>query len=190
MGSGDDSSYFNTNMNNHVQPFKHHTDTVQIVKFSKDGKLFATGAMDDTLCIYDSQTLQLKHQINGCNEEIRSIDWHFKGRVVLTGGADGSIWIHNANNAQFMATFQGHQKPITSAVFSKDGKKIVSASEDGVVRVWDPLSSKCIHKIQGYNFHQQSIDCLAQHHSQPIVVTGGMDYFGCLSNIATGKVLG
>jgi hypothetical protein len=40
----------------------------------------------------------LKQEINGCSEEVRAIDWHFKGWVVLSGGGDGSIWIHNANN--------------------------------------------------------------------------------------------
>lgn len=71
--------------------------------------MFATGAMEDTLCIYDAATGELKQKIHGCTEEIRSIDWHNKGKsVVLSGGADGSVWLHNGLTGQFMGTFHGH----------------------------------------------------------------------------------
>lgn len=87
-----------------------------MVKLSRDGKLLATGAMEDTLCVYDAASGELKQKIYGCSEEIRAIDWHHKGKsVLLSGGADGSVWLHNALTGQFMATFQGHQKAITCA---------------------------------------------------------------------------
>lgn len=58
LGSGDDSSYLVTE--DKVLQQKTHKDTVQIVRLSKDGKLLATGAMEETLCIYDAGSGQLK----------------------------------------------------------------------------------------------------------------------------------
>lgn len=54
MGSGNDKLYFKHN-DKEVE-LADHTDTVQVCKFSKDGSLFASGAMEDTLCIYDTMT--------------------------------------------------------------------------------------------------------------------------------------
>lgn len=75
-------------------------------------------------------------------------------------------------------------------MFSNDGKKIISTDSNGELRVWDPLQQKCIHKVNGYNFHESSIESLDQHNTKPIVLTAGIDSFCCLSNIQTGKVLG
>ena len=47
-----------------------HKDTIEHIKFNHDGKLLATGAMDNTVIIWDVATGKRKHVLEGPSQEI------------------------------------------------------------------------------------------------------------------------
>ena len=83
--------------------YKHlagHTETVEFIKFNHDGKLLATGGMNNQIRIWNVENdLELKYTLeDGPSEDLNFLEWHPKGNVLITGGKDKMIWMFNGQN--------------------------------------------------------------------------------------------
>lgn len=102
-----------------VKELPGHTETVEFLKFNHDGKLLATGGMNNQIRIWNVDTMDLKCSLeDGPNEDLNFLEWHPKGNVLITGGKDYLVWMFNGANGQFMNCLQGHQGEVYSAQFS------------------------------------------------------------------------
>lgn len=80
--------------------YKHlpgHTETVEFIKFNYDGKLLATGGMNNQIRIWNVENdLELKYTLeDGPSDDLNFLEWHPKGNVLITGGKDKMIWMFN-----------------------------------------------------------------------------------------------
>lgn len=74
-----------------------HTETVEFVKFNHDGKLLATGGMNNLIRIFNAED-DFSHKCtleDGPNEDMNFLEWHPKGNVLIMGGKDKMIWMFN-----------------------------------------------------------------------------------------------
>lgn len=124
-----------------------HTETVEFTKFNFDGKLLATGGMNNPVRIWNSEkNFELQATLEGPSDDMNFVEWHPKGNVILLGGKDMMIWMFNAQNGQYVNSFSGHQKEVLLAKFSMNdgGKHIISASADATIKVWSPMKATCL----------------------------------------------
>ncbi len=94
-----------------------HTETVEFLKFNHDGRLLATGGMNNQIRIFNTDDdFALKCTLeDGPSEDMNFLEWHPKGNVLIMGGKDKLIWMFNGQNGQFINCLQGHTSEVTAA---------------------------------------------------------------------------
>jgi len=172
-----------------------HTDTVNLVAFSKDGAYLATGSLDATVRVWNAGdgTYDLVNHLQGPAEDILWLTWHPKGNILLAGSADCTCWMWSVPKGKEMQCFAGHAGAVLCGGFTPDGKLVVTGSEDCAVRVWNPKTgaSKLTLKDKqgGMDFHSAPITCMDLAADSKNMLTGSADHSVILSNIVSGKML-
>jgi WD40 repeat protein len=110
------------------------------VVFSPDGSRVASGSGDNTVRVWDVQTGQCQHTLEGHSARVTSAVFSPDGSRVASGSWDHTVRAWDVQTGQCQHTLEGHSGGVTSAVFSPDGSRVASGSRDNTVRVWDVTS--------------------------------------------------
>jgi RNA polymerase sigma factor (sigma-70 family) len=128
--------------------FVGHTDRINCLDFSPDGRLAVSGSFDKTVRIWDVAT-QRELQKLPHGELLEHVMFHPDGQRVLSACADNVLYLWAAAAAHEIHRFEGHTAPIMSFDVSRDGRYALTGSRDGTVRRWrlpDP-ESQASHQI-------------------------------------------
>lgn len=123
-----------------------------ILKFSPDGKSFASGRIDSSIKIYDTETGQMIRILVGHSRWVYGLDYSKDGMLLASGSADKTIKIWDVSSGLVLQTLKGHKNEVSRVAFSPDGKTLVSAGGwDNTIKVWDVISGQEIRTINGHN---------------------------------------
>jgi len=133
--------------------YGNHTDTVNAVAWSPDGKFIASGSNDMTVHVWTPQDGNDVVIYNRHTAPIRTVAWTpavMGGQIIASAGIDKTvqIWDMTSDLMQPFVNFQLHTDTVNAVAWSPDGKYIASASADMTVQVWpgdsgnDPLIYK------------------------------------------------
>lgn len=127
----------------HERSVRGHTDHVNSVALSPDGRLLLTGSHDRTARLWDitdpRRPLELA-VLRGHTATVNSVVFRPDGAVVATAGWDGiaKLWdIGDPRRPVELATLGGHTGEINAVAFSADGRTAATASTDRTTRIWD-----------------------------------------------------
>lgn len=126
--------------------------------FSNDGKLIATGGMNNKLVIWDAESGEMKMEIKGLKDIPISIVFSPDGRKLYSGGKDNKITIWDLNDGLKVAEMKGHKGTVRSIAISPDGAKLVSASDDEKVMVWNLKSFEMIAEVKAHKGEAKAVD--------------------------------
>jgi WD40 repeat protein len=111
-----------------------HTDTINSVTFTRDGKRLASGSDDMSIRIWDA--------FNGT--EIQKLDGHFGAvtevaldptqQQLVSGSGDMTIKIWDLVSGTEIATLAGHSSGINAVALSSNGKLLASGA-NGIIRL-------------------------------------------------------
>ena len=117
-----------------------HTQPVQSVAFSPDGKTIASGSRDMTIKLWDVATGKERATLMGhSNYVVFSPD---SKSLASFGGSDMTVKLWDVSTGKERATFRGHTRPLYGLAFSPDGKTIASGSFDNTVKLWDMATAR------------------------------------------------
>jgi WD40 repeat protein/tRNA A-37 threonylcarbamoyl transferase component Bud32 len=116
-----------------------HTQTVDDVLFSPDGRYLLTTSDDATIRLWD-----MKHGgsriLTGHTDEVWRLTFSPDGRTFATASKDRTTRIWNLETGESRA-FAGYPGPVDSVAFTPDGQHLaVTNRGDSLVRIWNVAS--------------------------------------------------
>jgi WD40 repeat protein len=130
-----------------------HSNSVESVAFSQNGKRIVSGSYDQTVRIWNVETGEEERKLKGHSDSVISVAFSQDGKRIVSGSGDETVRIWNVETEEEERKLEGHSDSVISVAFSQDGKRIVSGSGDETVRIWNVETGE--EKTLGL----QSTDC-------------------------------
>ncbi len=145
------------------EPFKGHSEAIDSLTFSPDGKLLASGscaAHESSLCsegeilLWDVENHSpFGEPIRGHTSWVGDVAFSPDGRMLASGSGDGTILLREVQQGQFtepILSFGSASEIITSLEFSPDGKILVSGGTDDRLKLWDISNGQPVREFIGH----------------------------------------
>ncbi|MDX3539728.1 hypothetical protein PV721_36490 [Streptomyces sp. MB09-01] len=159
-----------------------HTDTVNSVAFSPDGRTLATGSADGTARLWDTATGTPRATLRGHPDEVASVAFSPDGRTLATASADGArLWDTATGKAR--ATLHASTGGVFSLAFSPDSSTLATAGGDGITQLWNTASRAVRTTLTG---NGSTVFSVAFSPDSSTVATAGADHTGQLWDAETG----
>ena len=117
---------------------KGHTDVINGLVFSRDGRWLASASSDHTVRLYEHATGRTVRIFKGHQDRVKALALSPDGKWLATGSADktGRVW--SVATGQAIVELRGHNDSVISVAWSPDGRTIATGSVDGTIRLWTP----------------------------------------------------
>lgn len=124
-----------------------HTDAVNSVELSPDGKMLASGSNDKTVIIWDLATGKALKVLKGHVWKVTSVSWSSDGQNLVSTGNEGETIVWDVNSGQLLATIKKPGYNARSAAFNNDCGMIAIATMMAVTDFGPVLFSTPLKKL-------------------------------------------
>jgi WD40 repeat protein len=104
-----------------------HSGPVNLVAFSSDGKLLASGSTDSTVKIWDVATGQLITTLSGYGGKITGLAFNPKNNNLFSVSAYGPVKVYDVAKQQQLTSIANSIRYSNTLAFSSDGNTLVTA---------------------------------------------------------------
>jgi WD40 repeat protein len=165
--------------------FEGHSEWVNSVSLSADGKYALSGSRDHTLKLWEVSTGQCLRIIKGHSKSFTSASLSADGKYAISGAYDGALKLWEVSTGQCLRTFEGHSDNVYSVSLSADGNFAISGSElDKTMKLWEISTGQCLRTW--HNFSENSV-CLSA--DGRYALSGGWDKTLKVWEVSTGQCL-
>ncbi|HEY7115101.1 MAG TPA: c-type cytochrome domain-containing protein [Tepidisphaeraceae bacterium] len=131
---------YNTSDGSLEQTIKKHTDWVQAVAYSPDGRFLASGDRAGGLWVWEAKTARELYNCTGHKEAVTAACFRGDSNILASASQDGTIKLWNMTDGSLAKTINAHPGGVLGIAFAHDGR-LVSCGRDGQVKVWGPDGS-------------------------------------------------
>jgi WD40 repeat protein/tetratricopeptide (TPR) repeat protein len=154
------------------------------VKFSLDGKLFATCGLKADVRVWDSATGQVVAVIAEPN--VGEVEFSNDGRLIATASREKSARVWDSLTGRARSDPLPHTDWVFAMDFSDDGKRLLTASRDYSARIWDWKAKELTGPAME---HDDEVFDVRFHTDNRWVLTSSRDGSLRLWEAKTGKIL-
>nr|WP_306266109.1 c-type cytochrome [Pararhizobium sp. IMCC3301] len=145
-----------------------------------------SGGDDYALIIWDLQTGQPLHRLQGHQGKVQSVAVSPDARLIASAGWDGRAGLWDASTGQLLNWLQGHTSAVNDVAFSSDSAILYTASTDGTIRSWTIAegSQRRVEVKHGFG-----VNTLVVNDAAGWLAYGGLDGGTRIIDIASGNVV-
>lgn len=135
-----------------IMTLQGHTDVVNAVAWSPDGRHIVSASNANNLCLWDAKSGQRLLTLVGHTNWVSTVAWSPAAAPRIASGAwDCSVRVWDPETGQCIITLiDADPGYIYSVDWSPDGRRIAAGSWDQRVRLWDPETGQCVMTMQGH----------------------------------------
>ncbi len=115
---------------------KGHVEDIEVITYSPDGKLIASGGWDRTIRIWDAKTGAEVKNFRAHDASVSCLAYSRDSKYIISGSRDNSVKIWDSAWG-LKYNLYGHQNIINTVVLDPKVRFAYSGSADGVVKLWD-----------------------------------------------------
>ncbi|EKU96611.1 WD40 repeat-containing protein [Leptolyngbya sp. PCC 7375] len=120
--------------------------------FSPDGRLLATGHIDDQLCLWSVETYQRVFSYRQKMDWVHSIAFNPDGTLLACGTGSGKIVIFQVEDTTLkkIEVINAHHQRCFSVAFSHDGQLLATTGSDTEIKLWRTDNWMRVHNLEGH----------------------------------------
>ena len=171
----------------YVTSFNSHSNSIDSIAISPDGKILASSSHDNTIKLWDISSGKELRNINTKNS-IYTIAFSPDGLTIASGDAKNNIYLWDVNSGEKIRILEGHTgrfAGVNSISFSPDGKILASAGGDKTVKLWNLNTGAEIRTFAG---HERWVSSIAFSPNRKIIASGSADETAIFWNLTTGEI--
>jgi WD40 repeat protein len=96
------------------------------VALPPDGGLIAVGCEDGVIKVWNSETGEVLHAINGHAGPVSSVTVSPDGKLLFSGGMDAAIRVWDLRGGALLNVLSGHSQGVGAVAVSPDGRLLAS----------------------------------------------------------------
>lgn len=157
-----------------------HTDAVNSISFSPDGRFMASASDDDTVKVWEVAGGRELRTLKGHTDRVWSVSFSRDGRMLVSAGDDGTAKLWDPQTGRLLWTINVPDG--NSVFFSLDGRTLVSGSADGTVRLWSSATGGLLKTMSNPRGKMQGV----------VLTTDGKELVsdnGTIWDLTSGRVL-
>ena len=124
-----------------------HTEDISSLDFNRDGSILASGGYDNTICLWNVATGELRKTLEGHTDNVQHVAFSPTGLILASASDDGTIQLWDINTGEVSRTLAGHADRIRHVAFSPTGLILVSTGSDGTIRLWNTHTAEPLKTI-------------------------------------------
>jgi len=167
-----------------IESFAGHTNPVNSVCFSPDGRFVLSASLDETMKLWQVSTGHCLQTFRGHKNSIRSVSISANGRYIISGSGDSSLKVWDISTGQCIKSFERHAGGVKSCCFSPNGILGISGGEDSTILLWAIETAHCIRVLKG---HIGSVNSVCFSPNGLWILSGGEDKTLRLWEVSTGR---
>lgn len=114
-----------------------HTDNVNCIAYSHNGKYMLTGGMDNAIVLWDFKSGMQVRTFLGHSKGITSICFSRDDKTIVSGSYDQTIKVWDTYTGKCTNTIEGFGYKITQTEFSYNSSFLAATSRDKTFNLWD-----------------------------------------------------
>ncbi|MBN1215595.1 MAG: TIR domain-containing protein [Candidatus Lokiarchaeota archaeon] len=131
-----------------LKEYRPHNKAIYRFSITPDRKYVISGSLDKSIKIWNLETGELYHNINGHDDEITSIDLSSDGSRIVSGSEDSTVKLWKLDTGNLMRNFTFHDGAIFDVLITPNDEYIISTSEDKYAKITKWTTKKILRSLK------------------------------------------